>query len=79
MRKKQIDELTNKLSELWHCRTKGKISESRMRREMMKLLEAHTDNTTAQNRRVINDFVKTAHATRDLEKSFKNLEITFRI
>lgn len=69
MHRKQIDELTNKLSELWQRRINGKISESRMRREMMKLLEAHTDNTSAQNRRVINDFVKTANATRDLEKS----------
>lgn len=69
MHRKQIDEPTNKLSELWQRRINGKISESRMRREMMKLLEAHTDNTSAQNRRVINDFVKTANATRDLEKS----------
>ncbi|MCE2473758.1 MAG: hypothetical protein J4G18_18020 [Anaerolineae bacterium] len=79
MNKRQADELTNKLSELWHRHSDGKLSESQMRREMKKLLEAHTDNTPAKNRRVIDGFVKNAKATRDLEKSFKDLEITIKL
>ena len=73
MNKREEDELTDQLTELWQRRIDGKISEARMRRDMLALLEANTINTAAQNRKVINDFVKTANATRDLYSSFNAL------
>lgn len=71
--KQQTDEIAEKLTEIWQSRIDGKISEARMRRDMLGLLEAHTINTAAQNRRLINDFAKTAKATREFNDSLNGL------
>ena len=63
------DELRDQLIELWHQRINGKINDSRMRKEMLVLLESNTVNTTAKNQHVINDFLKAAKAVCDVKSS----------
>ena len=57
MSTKQQDELNNQLLELWQRHVNRKISESQMRRKMNELLESNTVNSSAQNRRAVNDFM----------------------
>ena len=58
------DELATELWEMSNKVAERKISESTFRRKAKALLEAKTVNSPAQNRKVINDFLKVTKAER---------------
>ena len=73
MPNKRAKELNDAMSKLWHDRVSGKISEAKLRRDALALLEANTVNTTAETRKAINELVAAANATRNVKDSLKKM------
>ena len=73
MANKLADELKTELWEMSNKVAERKMSESTFRRKAKALLEAKTVNSPAQNRKVINDFLKVAKPYGNLVDSLDSL------
>ena len=73
MPNKQAKELNDARSKLWHDCVAGKISEAKLRRDALALLEENTLNTPTENRKVINELVEAANATRNVKRNLKKM------